>query len=166
MSFSSQKFQGEVSFIDAGNNVSRMVLEIRTATLAGAAGIMAAAIADIVALTQAYVQNYSVRQVFSNDDARPSPAVGEVEEKLVLSIALDTPGKKGTIVVPAPVNSIFGAPGTSGYNVADVADALITALTDKYQVTGGSFYLSDGESASDTNTVLAGRRTHRSSSNG
>jgi hypothetical protein len=64
------------------------------------------------------------------------------------------------------VDSIFGAPGTSGYNVADVSNALITALTDKYQITGGAFYLSDGESAADTNTVLAGRRTHRASSRG
>lgn len=166
MTFSSQKYQGEVTFVDAGNNISRMVLEIRTTTIAGAQGIMAAAIADIEALSQAYAQSYSVREVFTNDTARPSPATGEVEEKLVLTLSLDTPGKKGNITIPAPVDAVFGAPGTSGYNVADVANALITALTDKYQVTGGAFYLSDGESASDTNTVLAGRRTHRASSRG
>jgi len=166
VTFTSQKYQGEMTFVDAGNNISKMVVEIRATTLAGAAGIMAANVANFEALSQAYLQSYSVRQVFSNDTARPSPAVGEIEEKLVLTLQLATAGKKGTITIPAPVDAVFGSPGTSAYNVADVANGLITAVTDDYQVTGGSFYLSDGESASDTNTVLAGRRTHRASSKG
>jgi len=166
VTFTSQKYQGEMTFVDAGNNISKMVVEIRATTLAGAAGIMAANIANFAAASKAYLQSYSVRQVFTNDDARPSPAVGEIEEKLVLTLALATAGKKGNITIPAPVDAVFGAPGSGAYNVADVTNSIITNITDDYQVTGGSFYLSDGESAADTNTVLGGRRTHRASSRG
>jgi len=159
------RFFASVVFLDAGNNQSTMDIEVRAANITAAEGVMAAQIADLVAVTEAYIVSYAVREQFVNDAVRV-PA-GEVEEKAVITLNLATAPKKGVVVIPAPAPGIFaGAPGTNAYNDVDPNDAAVIALVADYVTTAGVFYLSDGESAADANTFIKGRRTHRSSSRG
>jgi len=162
---STARFFASVTFLDAGNNQSVMEVEVRAANITAAEGIMAAQIADFVAVSDAYIVSYAVREQFVNDAVR-TPA-GEIEEKAVITLNLATAPKKAVLVIPAPKATIFaGAPGTNAYNDVDPADAAVVALIADYVETAGVFYLSDGESAADTNTFIKGKRTHRASGRG
>ena len=56
-----------------------------------------------------------------------------------------------------------GAPGFSGYDSVDGANALLIAFMDNFKETGGAFSISDGEQIADTGSFKAGRRVHRKS---
>jgi hypothetical protein len=89
-----------------------------------------------------------------------------VEEKAVLTLQLETAGKKATFTIPAPKDTLFVAASGPNYNVVDGADSAIVALVGDFLTTGGSFYISDGETVADTGGFIKGRRTHRASSKG
>jgi hypothetical protein len=158
MAFTSVGFEAEITFIDQGNDLSKVRVGVGGADIAAAEAIVAANIADWVAVTKAYVQSYSVREVFANGAAR-TPA-GQVEEKAVLTVALTTTPKKGIITIPAPIDAMFGASGTTAFNQVNTANSLVLALVGDYQV--GGFSLSDGENVPASGALLAGQRTHRS----
>jgi len=154
----------EITFIDQGDNLSHMTIGVRGADIAAAETNAAANINDIIALTDAYVLSYSVREKFLNGAAR-TPA-GEVEEKAVLTLQLATAGKKAVFVIPAPKDTLFVAASGPNFNVVDGADSAIVAIVGDFADTGGSFYISDGETVADTGGFIKGRRTHRASSRG
>lgn len=152
-----------ITFEDQGNNLSRMEVEVGGADISAAEAIVAANIADFVAVTKSYIVGYSVREEFVNGAAR-TPA-GEVEEKAVLTLALATAPKKAVLVIPAPVDAIFGASGTSDFNRVVTSNTLVQALAGDFLA--GGFMISDGENiAALPGAVLKGVRTHRSSGRG
>jgi len=162
MAFNSVGFEAEITFIDQGNDLSKVRVGVGGADIAAAEVIVAANIADWVAVTKAYVQSYSVREVFTNDAAR-TPA-GQIEEKAVLSVALETSPKKAIITIPAPIDAMFGATGTTDFNKVTLTNSLVLALVGDF--VAGGFTLSDGENVPATGALLKGVRTHRSSSKG
>lgn len=158
----SGRFFMSLTYIDQGNNLSKVEVEIDAADIAAAETIAANDINDFVNMTKAYIQSYTVREEFVNGAAR-TPA-GEVEEKAVITLQLVTPLKKAILTVPAPVDAAFGASGTSAYNDVIPTQTLVQALAGDFV---SDFFISDGEHAAVTpGCVLKGKRTHRSSSRG
>jgi len=157
------RYFASITFEDQGSDLSRMDVEVGGADIAAAEAIVAANIADFVAITKAYIVGYAVREEFTNGAAR-TPA-GQVEEKAVLTLALSTAPKKAIFTIPAPVDSIFGASGTTDFNHVTTSNALVQALVGDF--TAGGFKLSDGENVGTLPAaVLRGVRTHRSSGRG
>lgn len=165
MAFTSAGFEAEITYIDSGNNLSKQTIGVRGADIDAAETNMAAQINDFIACTDAFVQSYTVREKFVNGATRV-PA-GEVEEKAVVTVNLSTLPKKAILTIPAPKATMFaGAAGTDGYNQVQITTGPLAALLGDFLLTGGSFFISDGESLADTNYFVKGRRTHRASGRG
>jgi hypothetical protein len=164
MAFNSVGFEATVTFLDRGDNQTTMRFGVDGADISAAEVIMAANIADIVAVTKAYVVSYSIAEKFTNDAARTKSANGEIEEKATITVNLETAPKKAVIRIPAPVDTIFA--GTDGelWNTVDGADSLLVAFLGDFA--SGGFQISDGEHVPATGFFVKGTRTHRSSSKG
>lgn len=164
MAFNSVGFEITVTLIDRGDNVTHMRFGVGGADIAAAETIAAANIADLVAVTKAYVVGYSVSEKFANDAARTPSANGEIEEKAVVTVNLETAPKKAILTIPAPVDTLFVGTSGDNWNQVDIADSLLVAWVGDF-VSGG-FTLSDGENVPATNAIVKGRRVHRASSRG
>jgi hypothetical protein len=164
MAFNSAGFEATVSFLDRGDNLTHMRFGVDGADIAAAEVIIAANIADIVAVTKAYVVGYSIAEKFTNDAARTKSANGEIEEKAVITVNLETAPKKAILTIPAPVDTIFAGADGDLWNTVDGADSLLVAFLGDFA--SGGFQLSDGEHVPSTGFFVKGRRTHRSSSKG
>lgn len=160
MTFSSSMFQAEVSVIDAGNNISKLLYELQGADIDAAETSALAIVTDLVAVTKAYVQSYRVTEVFTNDTARAvPPAASVISEKALLSLQLTTPGKKAIMYIPAPIDAMFGTAGTDDYDKVTTSNAAVLALVNDFTV-GAQGYVSDGENVVN-NGLLAGQRVTR-----
>ncbi len=73
-------------------------------------------------------------------------------------------GKKATMQMPCPTDTIFVDTSGPNWNVVDTTDAALLAYLDEFQTTGGSFTISDGEFIDDTTPINAGKRISRKSS--
>ncbi|MCK5613838.1 hypothetical protein KAR91_68875, partial [Candidatus Pacearchaeota archaeon] len=71
-------------------------------------------------------------------------------------------GKKANIKVPGPVDALFGAEGTQGFNVLDTDNALILTYHAMFEA-AGIVYVSDGE---DAETLISGKRISAKSYSG
>lgn len=164
MAFNSAGFEITVSLLDRGDNLTHMRFGVGGADIAAAEVIAAANIADIVAVTKAYVVGYTIAEKFVNDAARTPANNGEIEEKAVITVNLETSPKKAILTIPAPVDTLFVGTSGDNWNTVDIADSLLVAFVGDFEA--GGFSLSDGENVAATNSIVKGRRTHRSSSRG
>lgn len=164
MAFNSVGFEATVAILDRGDNLTHMRFGVDGADIAAAETILAANIADLVAVTKGYVVSYSVAEKFVNDAARTPANNGEIEEKAVITVNLATSPKKAVITIPAPVDTLFVGTSGDNWNQVDIADSLLVAFIGDFQ--SGGFQLSDGEHVAASNSIIKGRRTHRSSSRG
>lgn len=124
--------------------------------------------------------NVDVSVTFTNPFALANANIGEwgggdTLKVASLSVYLET-AKTATILIPAPVQTIFLANTGPNRNVIDVSSAtagLLTALLDAYsgipgtQPDGGLMHLSDGERIDDTlgyNGLRGGKKITRKNS--
>lgn len=163
MAFTGGRFFCEITWIDQGNNISHTTFECAGADIGEAETNAGNIVPDFVAVSDAYVVSYAVREVFSNDAIRV-PA-GQVEEKAVLTLALATAPKKAILTVPAPKDTIFLGASGDAYNQVDGTDSLVSTLVGDFQAAGGGL-ISDGELVASSGGFVKGRRTHRASSRG
>lgn len=114
------------------------------------------------AVTNSLIYRAFITLKQTDDTDTLGPAGSNLTEGAAIVCDLATAGKLTTIVLPDPVIGIFqGSTGVSRNNV-DVADSDLNLLLDKFQTTGGTFTLSDGEYLLDTaNPATKGRRTVR-----
>lgn len=164
MAFNSVGFEAVVTLLDRGDNMTHMRFGVGGADIAAAEAILAANINDLVAVTKAYVVSYSVSEKFANDAARTPANNGEIEEKAVITVNLETSPKKAILTIPAPVDTLFVGTSGDNWNTVDIADSLLVAWVGDF--VAGGMSLSDGENVPATNAIVKGRRTHRSSSRG
>ena len=159
MTFTSRRFEMECTVVDAGNNISKVRFGVTGADIDAAETSALAILTDFIALTKAYVESYRVTEVFTNDTSRGTPAASVVSEKALLSLQLDTPGKKAIMYIPAPIDAIFGAAGTDDYDKVNTGNALVLAFVNDF-TTGGQGTVSDGEVVVN-NGILRGDRVTR-----
>lgn len=167
MAFTGDKWYANMTFVDAGLNTTRKRIQLVATTDAEAAASAAAIVAKFVAMTTAYVIGYTVEHELFNDAAGYPPVVGEVSDRLLLTVGLTDVPKKASLEVPSPVAAAFGAAGTEAYNIALSTYAPTLALINDFNA-GQSAYLSDGENTLNTAAggFVAGKRIHRASQNG
>ena len=167
MAFAGDLWFVHITFVDAGLNTTRKRVQLIATTDAEAAASAASVVSRFVALTTAYIVGYTVEHELLNDAAGYPPVVGEISDRLLLTVGLTDVPKKASLEVPSPVAAAFGAAGTEAFNIALSSYAATLALINDFNA-GQSAYLSDGENTLNTSAggFVAGRRIHRASTNG
>jgi len=156
-----------IQFVDAGLNTTRKRVQLIAALDAEAVASAADVVARFAALTSAYITGYTIEREFLNDAAGYPPVIGEISDRLLLTVGLTDVPKKASLEVPSPIAAAFGAAGTESFNIALSTYAATLALINAFNA-GQSAYLSDGENTLNTGAggFVAGRRIHRASTNG
>jgi hypothetical protein len=151
-----------VTLLDAANVPSTLEYQLRAADMAAALTAATEIIGDLVPLTQSKIKAYQVGERYVEDAFTPAAAGANNKIKgLVTGLIDGEPSKSAVFAIPAPVDAIFGTPGTKGYNIIDLANALITDYSNDFRAAGQA-YISDGE---DLGTLTEGRRVTRASGN-
>ena len=156
MAIVASHFEITARLVDEGANFSTMRFQCRDTAYADVVVAKTNLVAALDAVTDCVIQRVTISEVWSND-AFAYPTDVETANKLSMSIELTGGlGKKANLKVPGPVDGIFGASGTAGFNVLDTANALILTYVALFE-SGGEFYISDGE---DAETLISGKRIH------
>lgn len=168
MALVSQGFEASVTLVDSGRNKTTRTFKMDStvATAADAATAATALLADLVAVTDAVVSGYSIRQVFM-EDAFVAPTDGAVQienQAAINQIINDIPNKSATLYIPAPKDVLFGAPGTKAYNQVILDAPLLLAYLVNFDPSG-KFTISDGEKLQAGNPQ-EGKRIHTKSNKG
>jgi hypothetical protein len=133
------------------------------AAIVGANGLinLAAITTKIEAVTEMRLQKYRLSVDLVNDAA--DPGEGSHLDAAAVTVDLTTIGKKATIMIPSPLDTIFVGDGAFGPEAetidgSDVALAEFVALYNETEVDDdndpeGVFLLSDGEQVSDTSSI-------------
>lgn len=163
----------------SGINRATRNFDIVGADLATAATNAASLITLLDAVTEGLIIGYTVGQKFEEDTATTAAAGVQVENEAVVSVNLETEGKKSTLRIPAPDPAIFlGTTGEDSNTVDSTNAALVAfveAFTDKtgYTSPGADAIalLSDGEkvkpdNVNDKPSIRHGKRAHRASRKG
>jgi len=155
-------------WVDTGNNkTSRDFDLVATDTADDAAAVftdVAAILAAYIAASDAVMTNYSVGKRFAEGSVT-LPAAAEVENNLQVSAKIaGIPNKSAVFEIPAPKVTLFQATTGVGYNQADFADTLLSAVVALYTVAGNKAYISDGEQI--TVQGIKGKRVHHKSNKG
>lgn len=102
------------------------------------------------AVTQGKITRFEVVQTYVSDAS--GTGAGDHDDKAIVSINLETLGKRANLYIPAPASTIFVGDGAYGpeSETVDPADSALLAYLALYKATGGTLLLSDGEKASDT----------------
>jgi len=160
MAFAHSAYLGVINMRDTGYNLVTKTVELRGATVAAAGTALANYVNDLIGVTDAWIESYRLEDVFLTDvlftAALPH---GEASTKAVISAALTTPGKTGTVEIPAPKDTIFQAASGDGFNRVDGGDAAVTTFLNAYEAAGHAF-ISDGEDMADGG-FIRGVRVHR-----
>lgn len=147
-----------VTLQDSGLNTTTKEWELRGADIAAATTNAASFLTSLNAVTDANVVRYSISSRFY-ENAPSTPSSGQIEELAI--VAVRTSGGNGaTIEIPSPVAALFL--DTTGAN-SNVVDTTATVLGDYYAeflASGGTVFISDGESA--TQLVDGQRGTKKS----
>lgn len=167
MALVSGGFELHVQLVDSsGVDVSKLVYQLTAADADEGATQSATILGLLNTVTDAAIKGYSLLERFV-ENALVLPAAVEVENRAVITARIfGEPGKSATIVIPAPSIGIFQSPTGSGRNIVDTADADLLAYLGIWQETGGIATISDGEELANASVIVAGKRTHRKSSNG
>ena len=164
MALSNTGFTMNVQLVDSGNNKSSLRYAMDTAVVIDHIGALAAAVlivADINAISGAFVTSYSVDTVF-RDSSIILPADEEVEDKASISFTMDN-GKTGNLRVPAPKSGVFKGTTTEARNQVDLTATIVTDYLDNFRATTGALMISE------TNKLVQavrGKRIHVKNSNG
>jgi hypothetical protein len=169
MAFAFYKYFLNMTFADNGGNTTTRRVEID----GGLLGVELQGNVDIVvnrmvAATDARLTGFTIESTYRNDD-QSLPASGvQIEDLALLTLQLDTFGKKATFSVPAPKPAIFVALVGEDANKVDPNDPVVQDIVDMFVAGSGQARLSDGEStlAHDAGGFVRGRRTHRGSTKG
>lgn len=96
-----------------------------------------------------WVQDYLTETAFNSSI---TPASGsQVGFDAVITLALETAGKKATFAIPSPDAGIK----PSGTNTVDLTDTDLVALIDDFKL-AGSARISDGEAVQSSDPILRG----------
>lgn len=156
-----------VTVKDNGLNPSTMSYDLVAADATAAEAAVTAILALIPPVTNAAISGYSLSQRFVEDNFIVPVSGIHVENRaaIVTQIA-DNITKKATVFIPAAAPGIFRAASGDASNDVDPADADLVAYINIWQETGALATISDGEFVSDTDPIVRGYRTHRSSKRG
>ena len=156
MAIVTDHFEITVKLVDEGANFSTLTFQCRDTLYADVVIAKTALVAALDAVTNCVIQRVSINEIWAND-AFAYPTGVETANKLSMTAELTGGiGKKANLKVPGPIDAMFGASGTAGFNVLDTSNALILTYTDLFKA-AGDFYISDGE---DLSVLISGKRIH------
>ena len=154
MAIVTDHFEITVKLVDEGARHSTKTYQCQDAAYADVIIAKTALVAALAGVTNCVIQRISVNEVWKND-AFAYPADVKVGDKASLTIELEGGiGKKANIKIPGPVDAMFGAQGTSGFNEVDTANVALGTYVDMFE-NGAEFYVSDGEFFE---TLIKGKR--------
>jgi hypothetical protein len=157
MALVSVGFELVVTWADTGDNRTTRTYDLVEAAYADAATDAAALIAAEVAISDAVVVGYGLKQKFLNN-AFALPAAAEIENQAFFAGKINgDPTDSAILSVPAPKPAIFTAATGPGYNIVDMGNTLVNTFIDMFD-TGGTAQLSDGETWDPT--TVSGKRRH------
>ncbi len=156
MAIVTSHFEITVKLVDEGANFSTLTFYPRDTVYADVVTAKTALVAALDAITDCTIQRVSINEVWKND-AFSYPSGVETANKLSMTVELAGGiGKKANIKVPGPIDAMFGASGTAGFNTLDTSNAAVITYTNLFKA-AGDFYVSDGE---DLETLISGKRIH------
>jgi hypothetical protein len=150
------KYTVDLHFKDSGANDTHRTIEIDAEDISEALTNAVLIRAAYAAASDAHIVAYSIAAHYY-DDAFELPAAGvQCENTGQVTLQLLNAAKTGTIDIPALKDICYVAEQGPNANIVDIADALVTNVTDLYDATGEAF-LSDGEKSQGP---LKGVRVH------
>ncbi len=156
MAIVTDHFEITIKLVDEGANYSSLTFQCRDTVYADVVIAKTTLVAALQAITDCVIQRVSINEVWKND-AFAYPSGVETANKLSMTVELAGGiGKKANIKVPGPIDAMFGASGTAGFNVLDTSNADIITYTNLFK-SAGDFYVSDGE---DLTVLISGKRIH------
>lgn len=164
MALALSKFELVVAYIGARDVERTKTFGIRTEGVDIAAkrtNAIAAKVTILSALEAAsdiFVQNTRFIEVDFDADAVPSSGLGNPYEEIVITVGLDAGGgKKATVSIPAPTDTLFV--GDSGNtDDVDTADATLLAFIAEFKNDGTKLgTVSDGEQFEDPPNIYSAR---------
>lgn len=156
MAIVADHFEITIKLVDEGANFSTMTFQCRDSLYADVVTAKTALVAALDAITNCVIQRVSINEVWAND-AFAYPSGVETANKLSITAELaGGVGKKANMKIPGPIDAMFGASGTAGFNTLDTSNAAIITYTNLFK-SAGDFYISDGE---DFETLVSGKRIH------
>lgn len=142
-------FKVQVSLMDGGGQMTTRSYECSESLYADAVTAAAALLAALDAITDAVITGYQIQTVFSDDALSGFPAVTvQNENQALLIYQMDgLPLHRASQSIPAPVIGIFSGATGPNSNIIDTADSALMTWRALFLAAGGTFFLSDGETA-------------------
>ena len=154
MAIVASRFEITVKLVDEGANHASMTFKCRDTVYADVVVAKTALVAALDAVTDCVIQRVSINEIWKND-AFAYPTDVETKDKASITVELaGGEGKKANIKISGPIDAMFGASGTKGFNVVDTGNALLITYCNLFKA-AGEFYVSDGE---DLETIISGKR--------
>lgn len=156
MAIVADHFEITVKLVDEGANFSTLTFQCQDTTYAAVVIAKTTLVAALDAVTDCEIQRVSINEVWKND-AFAYPSDVETACKLSMTIELEGGiGKKANLKVPGPIDAMFGASGTGGFNTLNTSNAAILTYVAMFD-NAAEFYISDGEFHE---TLISGKRIH------
>lgn len=167
MALVSDGFKLTITLIDSGGNRANLPYYLKAALYADAVTDTATIIAELLAITDAAVQGYTLAEQYIEDDLAYPAAGVHIENRATITARIHGhPSKTWTTHIPAPDSAIFLSPTGEGSNEVDIGNVDLLAYFGLFEETGGVAEISDGETLADAATIKKGHRTHRQASYG
>lgn len=172
MALVKQKWQLVATIVDKGGKpVTTRTWDYQGTDTAGdASALLADAVlhlTDFAAVSDCKVSKYEVKVVFV-EDALTLPTTDTAENNahaLITAPIAGIPNKSATIDIPGPKNAIFVNPNAgAGHDDVLITDTAVQNYLNNFQLTGGKFFVSDGETI--VPTQASGKRSHSKSVKG
>lgn len=155
-------FELTIQLVDRHNNTVSRRYQMQATDYATAVTDAASIVGGLQLITDAAIKGYTINTVMVEDAlALPGAGTSTVYEDALITVRLDTdPTKSGNFAIPAPKADIFVADG-AGTNAINLGDTNLIAWHAKYSGVAGTLYLSDGETSTAANKMLAGAHRWR-----
>lgn len=154
MAIVTSHFEITVKLVDEGANHSTLTYQCQDTAYADVVIAKTALVAALDAITDCVIQRVSINEVWKND-AFAYPSDVETHTKLSATVELEGGiGKKANFKIPGPIDAMFGASGTAGFNTLNTGYAAILTYCAMFE-NGNEFYISDGEFLE---TLISGKR--------
>lgn len=163
MAYISAGFFVEVTVIDSSQVKSTLEYQMTGANYAAVVADIPAVVAALLGVTVSTISGYHLLEKFYNDGFAVPSTGRSNKEKAVVSAYIDgDPTKTAVFSIPNPEDTVFsGAPGTTNFNVVDLADGALVAYAALFQA-GNECNISDGETIA---ALKKGVRVTRASRN-
>lgn len=169
MAFAFDRYVLTVTMSDEGYNSATKAFFLSSATVADSITEAADVLAELVPLTAAKVDHYTLGIHYADGAAAAAVAERHVEDRasIILRLVTDANHKQEfqTIEIPAPAPELFMASTGPGKNIVDVTNADLLAFVALYQA-AGPLTIGDGQKVVATDPILSGKRIHRASRKG